>query len=285
MINYNPKVWFPFIFRLNKADTLRKLFPLMLAVGVYAGIIAYLEIEVFQLSKENKLNNVGLMHSVLGFVISLLLVFRTNTAYDRWWEGRKLWGTLTNISRNLAIKLNAYVKNEEDRAFFRLMVPNFAFALKNHLRENEDFHELDPILDLKRDKHLPNQIASKIFDRLGDLQEQKKLSGDQMLILNEEFRTFTDVCGACERIKNTPIPYTYSVFIKKFIFLYVITLPLGWVYNLGYFIIPVVIFILYAFTSLEIIAEEIENPFGTDADDLPIDQICHNIRKHVSEIL
>lgn len=285
MINYNPKVWFPFIFRLNKADTLRKLFPLMLAVGVYAGIIAYLEIEVFQLSKENKLNNVGLMHSVLGFVISLLLVFRTNTAYDRWWEGRKLWGILTNISRNLAIKLNAYVKNDEDRAFFRLMIPNFAFALKNHLRENEDFHELDPILDLKRDKHLPNQIASKIFDRLGDLQEQKKLSGDQMLILNEEFRTFTDVCGACERIKNTPIPYTYSVFIKKFIFLYVITLPLGWVYNLGYFIIPVVIFILYAFTSLEIIAEEIENPFGTDADDLPIDQICHNIRKHVSEIL
>jgi len=285
MINYNPKVWFPFIFRLNKADTLRKLFPLMLAVGVYAGIIAYLEIEVFQLSKENKLNNVGLMHSVLGFVISLLLVFRTNTAYDRWWEGRKLWGTLTNISRNLAIKLNAYVKNDEDRAFFRLMIPNFAFALKNHLRENEDFHELDPILDLKRDKHLPNQIASKIFDRLGDLQERKKLSGDQMLILNEEFKTFTEVCGACERIKNTPIPYTYSVFIKKFIFLYVITLPLGWVYNLGYFIIPVVIFILYAFTSLEIIAEEIENPFGTDADDLPIDQICHNIRKHVSEIL
>ena len=197
MINYNPKVWFPFIFRLNKADTLRKLFPLMLAVGVYAGIIAYLEIEVFQLSKENKLNNVGLMHSVLGFVISLLLVFRTNTAYDRWWEGRKLWGTLTNISRNLAIKLNAYVKSDEDRAFFRLMIPNFAFALKNHLRENEDFHELDPVLDLKRDKHLPNQIASKIFDRLGDLQEQKKLSGDQMLILNEEFRTFTDVCGAC----------------------------------------------------------------------------------------
>lgn len=285
MINYNPKVWFPFIFRLNKADTLRKLFPLMLAVGVYAGIIAYLEIEVFQLSKENKLNNVGLMHSVLGFVISLLLVFRTNTAYDRWWEGRKLWGTLTNISRNLAIKLNAYVKSDEDRAFFRLMIPNFAFALKNHLRENEDFHELDPILDLKRDKHLPNQIASKIFDRLGDLQERKKLSGDQMLILNEEFKTFTEVCGACERIKNTPIPYTYSVFIKKFIFLYVITLPLGWVYNLGYFIIPVVIFILYAFTSLEIIAEEIENPFGTDADDLPIDQICHNIRKHVSEIL
>ncbi len=128
MINYNPKVWLPFIFRLSKADTFRKLMPLMLVVGVYAGLIAYLEIEVFQLAKEHKLNNVGLMHSVLGFVISLLLVFRTNTAYDRWWEGRKLWGTLTNASRNLSIKLNAYIFGLLRRLFFRSIIPNFAFS-------------------------------------------------------------------------------------------------------------------------------------------------------------
>ena len=285
MINYNPKLWFPVIFRFNKADTLRKLAPLMLAVSVYSGIIAYLELEVFHLTKEHQLNNVGVMHGVLGFVISLLLVFRTNTAYDRWWEGRKLWGTLTNISRNLAIKLHSYIKTEEDKSFFRLMIPNFAFALKNHLRENEDYHELDPVLDLKKNHHLPNQIACQIFARLANLQKNDQISAEQMLMLNEELKAFTDVCGACERIKNTPIPYTYSVFIKKFIFFYVITLPFGWVSNLGYFIIPVIIFILYALASLELIAEEIENPFGTDADDLPIDQICHNIRKHVGEIL
>ena len=91
MINYNPKVWFPFIFRLNKVDTLRKLLPLMLLLALYSGIIAYLELEVFQLAKDHQLNNIGVMHGVLGFVISLLLVFRTNTAYDRWWEARKLW--------------------------------------------------------------------------------------------------------------------------------------------------------------------------------------------------
>lgn len=285
MINYNPKVWFPFIFKFNKVDTFRKLMPLMLVVAVYSGAIAYLELEVFQIAKEHQLNNIGVMHGVLGFVISLLLVFRTNTAYDRWWEGRKLWGTLTNISRNLAIKLHAFIKDEEDKSFFRLMIPNYAFALKNHLRENEDFHELDPVLDLKKNHHLPNQIASKIFEKLSNLNQANKISGEQMLLLNDEVKTFTNVCGACERIKNTPIPYTYSVFIKKFIFFYVITLPFGWVNNLGYFIIPVIIFILYAFASLELIAEEIENPFGTDADDLPVDQICHNIRKHVSEIL
>lgn len=283
MINYNPKVWFPFIFRFSKVDTFRKLLPLMLAVAAYSGVIAYLELEIFQITKEHQLNNIGVMHGVLGFVISLLLVFRTNTAYDRWWEGRKLWGTLTNVSRNFAIKLHTYIKSEEDKSFFRLMIPNYAFALKNHLRENEDYHELNSVLDLKRDHHFPNQIACKIFKRLSNLQQD--LTGEQMLMLNEEFSTLTNVCGACERIKNTPIPYAYSVFIKKFIFFYVITLPFGWVSNLGYFIIPVIVFIFYALTSLEIIAEEIENPFGTDADDLPIDQICHNIRKHVSEIL
>jgi putative membrane protein len=120
---------------------------------------------------------------------------------------------------------------------------------------------------------------------LNRLREEGKLNSEQLWLVNEEFKSLTDICGACERIKNTPIPYTYSVFIKKFIFLYVFTLPFGWVNSIGYLIIPVIMFILYAFASLELIAEEIENPFGTDANDLPVDQICHNIRKHVSEII
>ncbi|KAA8474650.1 putative membrane protein [Arcticibacter tournemirensis] len=285
MINYNPKVWFPFIFKFNKTDTLRRLFPLMCLAAVYSGVVAWLELEYFQLSKNSYVSNVGLMHSVLGFVISLLLVFRTNTAYDRWWEGRKQLGALTNSARNLAIKLHAFIKDEEDKHFFRLMIPNYAFALKNHLRENDDFHELDPVLDLKRNHHLPNQIASKIFARVIDLEQQGKLSADAIWLINEEIKSLTDICGACERIKNTPIPYTYSVFIKKFIFFYILTLPFGWVFNIGYLIIPVIVFILYAFASLELIAEEIENPFGKDDNDLPVDQICHNIRKHVSEML
>lgn len=285
MINYNPKVWFPFIFKFNKTDTLRRLFPLMCLAAVYSGVVAWLELEFFQLSKNSYVSNVGLMHSVLGFVISLLLVFRTNTAYDRWWEGRKQLGALTNSSRNLAIKLHAFIKEEEDKHFFRLMIPNYAFALKNHLRENDDFHELDPVLDLKRNHHLPNQIASKIFTQVIGLEQQGKLSADAIWLINEEIKSLTDICGACERIKNTPIPYTYSVFIKKFIFFYILTLPFGWVFNIGYLIIPVIVFILYAFASLELIAEEIENPFGKDDNDLPVDQICHNIRKHVSEML
>ena len=257
----------------------------MVGVGVYSWAIAYVELNYLNLEDSQFLRNVGMMHSVLGFVISLLLVFRTNTAYDRWWEGRKVWGGLTNTSRNMAIKVNAMVRSEEDRRFFRLMIPNFAFALKNLLRENENFDELDPILDLKRGRHLPNQIAGAIYSRVNALHENGALTTAQTLALTDDVKALTDQTGACERIKNTPIPFTYSVFIKKFIFFYVVTLPFGWSFSLGYYVIPVVILILYALASLELIAEEIENPFGTDDNDLPTDQICHNIRKHVGELL
>lgn len=284
MINYNPKDWFTFIFHFSKVDTFRKLLPLMIGIGLYAAGIAYVELNYLSKKHAEFLKNVGILHTVLGFVISLLLVFRTNTAYDRWWEGRKLWGALTNSSRNLAMKINAFIQGKDDKSFFRQAISTYAFALKSHLRGNEEY-EIDPVLDLKREKHMPNQVASSIYTRLACLNREGKLQDTHLRIINEELKNFTDICGACERIKNTPIPFTYSVFIKKFVFFYVMTLPFGWALSLGYYIVPVVILILYAFASLELIAEEIENPFGTDANDLPIDPICHNIRKHVSEII
>ncbi len=106
-----------------------------------------------------------------------------------------------------------------------------------------------------------------------------------ILMQNEELKSFTDNCGACERIKNTPIPFSYSIFLKKFIFFYVMTLPFGYVFSLGYYTIPVVIFIFYVLASLELIAEEIEDPFGGDANDLPTAKIASNIKKHVEELL
>jgi putative membrane protein len=95
----------------------------------------------------------------------------------------------------------------------------------------------------------------------------------------------THVCGACERIKNTPIPLAYSAFIKKFIIFYTMTLPVGYVFSIGYFVVIAVPFILYVLASLELIGESIEEPFGIDQDDLPIDKIAANIRKHCHEII
>jgi putative membrane protein len=287
MISYNPKEWFSFIFRFHKGDTFRKLIPIMAGIAVYSAIIAFLEIEYFQLSETSHIKNVTVMHTMLGFVISLLLVFRTNTAYDRWWEGRKMWGALVNNSRNLALKLAVMLQDKEDKEIMRKLIPAYSSVLSLHLKNVDISHELfdDATLSADHYKHKPNQIAKTMMAKINELYQQGKITGDQLIILNAEIQSFTDICGACERIKNTPIPYSYSAFIKKFIFAYVITLPFGYVFQLGYYVIPVVVFIFYVLASLELIAEEIEDPFGNDPNDLPTAKIAENIRKNVEELI
>ena len=287
MVQYNPKDWFTFIFRFHKADTFRTLFPLMIAIGIYSGLIGYLEVVYWKLADTSYIKNITIMHGMLGFVISLLLVFRTNTAYDRWWEGRKMWGSLVNNSRNFAIKLSVILDNESDKTFFRETITNYALLLHQHLSDSDTSQQLFDDVDLEIDhhKHRPNQVAKLMFQKLNDLYIEKKISGNQLIILNAEIQSFTDICGACERIKNTPIPYSYSAFLKKFIFFYVMTLPFGYAFSLGYYVVPVIVFIFYVLASLELIAEEIEDPFGDDENDLPTMKMAENIRKNVLELI
>ena len=221
----------------------------------------------------------------------MLLVFRTNTAYDRWWEGRKLWGSLVNNSRNLAIKLSAFLDKEDqvNRSYFTALIPAFAMVLSKHLNKESTRLELfeDNLFSnrIKFDKHVPNQVSAMITRRVNKLYREGKITGDQLILLGPELQSFADVCGACERIKNTPIPYSYSVFIKKFIFFYVMTMPFGFVFSLGYLMIPLVCFIFYILASLELIAEEIEDPFNNDSNDIPTKKIAENIGNQINEIL
>lgn len=292
MISYDPKEWLVFLFTVNKAETVRKLFPLLLLAAGYAWLVAWLEMEVWQLSENSYLRNITVLHTLLGFVISFALVFRTNTAYDRWWEGRKLWGSLVNNSRNLAMKIAALLpEGHPDRVYFRSAIPAYAQVLREHLGSEDArialFAGLPESVQehLDKSQHLPNQVALQMIKRTYQLRRNGTISEAELLTLNAELQSFTDICGACERIRNTPIPYSYSSFIKKFIFAYVITLPFGFVFTLGYYVVPIVVFVLYVLGSLELIAEEIEEPFGTDANDLPLDKIAYNIRTHIHELV
>ena len=205
-------------------------------------------------------------------------------------KGENYGVSLVNNSRNMALKMDQLLDTSESEArqFFRAMIPNFAFSLKNHLRQHAvepEFTEspLFSVRNLRLSEHVPQQIALAIFGKLNDLQRQHILLPEHLLLLNSEIQSLMDICGACERIKNTPIPFSYSSFIKKFIFIYCLTLPLGYVSNLHYLVIPLVVFVFYVLASLEIIAEEIENPFGTDDNDLPLDTICKGIQKTVTQ--
>ena len=288
MIEYNPKSWFRLIFEFHKSDTLRQLFKTILIFSIYSSILLYLEIHY------TKFKSTIAIHSLLGFVIGLLLVFRTNTAYDRWWEGRKIWGELTNTSRNLAMKINAVLQEEnmKDRDFFASMISNFAYSAKNHLRNNDENY-LKEIFncpgfnkkEIKKDDHIPNLVAASIFKKTHELFKKDIITGNLLITIDTQIKSLVDVIGGCERIKNTPIPYSYNIFLKKFIFIYSLSLPFGLVSDLGYWAIPISTFILYVLCSLELLAEEIEDPFGKDDNDLPLDTMCKGIKNNINSIL
>ncbi|MCF8258150.1 MAG: hypothetical protein K9J06_11385 [Flavobacteriales bacterium] len=288
MISYNPKEWFSIIFQFHRSDTLRTLMPAILGLAVLSGVICFVEIELIDLAYTSTMA----MHSLVGFVISMLLVFRTNTAYERWWEGRRQWGALVNVSRNLAMRLAVTIPADDiaARYYFRILITNYAFALKEHLRngaqrsemEGHAHFDLDAVL---AQAHVPNAIAQRIYAALLRLRADGRISEQQLISFDTLHKEFTDITGACERIRKTPIPYSYSSFIKKFIFLYVLSLPFGIISDFGYVTIPVTIFVFYILASLELIAEEIEDPFGSDTNDLPTDQIARSIQASVREIL
>jgi len=292
MILYNPREWLKPLFFFHRSDTFRKLLPLLAGLGLFTAFVAWLEINYLQLSATSYVRNVPMMHNLLGFAISMLLVFRTNTAYDRWWEGRKMWGNLVNSSRNIALKVDAILSldYEQNKKFTGRLLSRFAHELHLHLRReitrtslDDQPHEEIPGLDRK--KHVPLQIAGLLQKEIQHLYRQQLITGDQLLGLNSDVNALMEICGACERIKNTPIPYSYSSFIKKFVAIYVLTLPFGYVFSLGYIAIPVVMFIFYVLASLELIAEEIEDPFGDDVNDLPMHKLAETIQENITAIL
>ncbi len=286
MITYNPKDWFKLIIQFHKSDTFRRLIPAMIGIGVFTALVVTFEVYVLHWSYAN----ITIIHSILGFVLSMLLVFRTNTAYDRWWEGRKIWGDIVNNSRNLALRITTYLTENEDKEELLRYIYHYNYLLKCHLRKKAFSHVIHELNEktkeyLLNSKHPPNAMAKLIFAKLNELYIQKKLNDNQLLLLNEELKSFTNNCGACERIKNTPIPYSYNLFLKKIIFLYVFTIPFAFGPDFRYTTIVISIVVLYVFASIELIAEEIEDPFGDDDNDLPLDQICNNIKANLLELL
>jgi ion channel-forming bestrophin family protein len=286
MVIYNPKDWWRLIFAFHKSDTFRMMLPGIIGVAFFTGIVAYIENEVFHAT----FKNTTAIHGLVGFVLSLLLVFRTNTAYERWWEGRKAWGSFVNNSRNLALKLSVLSLSQDQKKIFADLISNYIYATKEHLRgfssaEDLVFNDTYDINYYLGVQHLPNRVMKAIYQEINILHSQKIISGEQLLFLNEELRSFTDNVGICERIKRTPIPYSYSLYLKKIIFIYVFTMPIGFVREFGYWAMPIVSMVFYVFGSIELLAEEIEDPFGTDANDLPTDQIFETIKANIDEIM
>jgi ion channel-forming bestrophin family protein len=283
-----PPLWVTVVFDFHKTPTLRKILIYSVIAGLYTFILDYLENHILHVDFKPP----TVIFTLMGTVLGLLLVFRTNTAYDRWWSGRILLSTLTNSSRSMAMKLNAYLdKNDlKNRTFFAVMMTNHAFAMKENLRNGIILEELDEmefgLLDrLEKAYHVPNEIISIMNERITEIYRAGKLADAEVMELTKHTDIASDVNGSCERIRTSPVPLSYSVHLKKFMIFFGIICPFGFIHDLDYWSVLIVMLIIYALAGLDAIGEEIEDPFGQDENDLPIDKICNSIRSNVQALL
>ncbi len=258
------------------------LFALSLAVVYFHGII---------LSFKVPLNPTPL--TMFGFVLALFLGFRNSASYDRYWEARKLWGSLLNVSRSLtrqALTLRSSAVDEPSTREFVKLLSAFSYALKHQLRDT------DPQEDLKSrlgEKHLvkvmeakfkPAVIINLLSEWVHKARHNLRIDSIQQARFDENLDKLAEILGGCERIASTPIPYSYRVLLHRTVYIYCLLLPFGLVDTLGWITPFIVVFIAYTFVAFDTIADEIEEPFGMQANDLALNSMCNMIEETVSEL-
>jgi putative membrane protein len=233
---------------------------------------------------------------VPSIVLGLLLVFRTNTAYDRFWEGRKFWGMLINNVRNLARRIWVAIEEKDPqdielkKSALRLL-PAFAVAMKLHLRQEAVNPELEPLMSpaqyqkLKSMNNPPLEIAFWIEDYLQEQYERNCLDVYQLTGMKDLINSMIDVLGGCERILKTPIPLAYAIHLKQLLLLYCLALPFQMVKDLTWGTGPIVALISFTLFGIEEIGIEIENPFQHDTNDLPLDSICATMQRNIGDLI
>ncbi|MEG4808164.1 bestrophin family ion channel [Microcoleus sp. F8-D3] len=281
--------WFKVVLQV-RGSVIPSILPRVLVCGgfgVFISLLHFFELPV----------SLPMLSSIVpSIVLGLLLVFRTNTAYERFWEGRKFWGTLINNVRNLARQIWVAIEEKDPqdielkKSVLRLL-PAFAVALKLHLRQESVNPELEPLMSpahyqkLKSMNNPPLEIAFWIEDYLHEQYEDNCVDVYQLTAMKELLNSMIDVLGGCERILKTPIPMAYAIHLKQLLLLYCLALPFQMVNDLSWGTGPIVALISFTLFGIEEIGIEIENPFGHDANDLPLTNICATMKRNIDDLI
>lgn len=266
---------------LASSKTLAYVAGLALLVGAYSLLPIWLEYSSYQ----NANNTPSEFHGVLSLIIGLLLVFRTNTAYSRWWEARILWGGLVNACRNIGIKFTCSESlNDETRPRVLQLIVAFPVALRCHLREEiDDATERSLRLLVGNAAHIPQAIAAQLYEIAWDAKHTGQIDGDEIRMLDVELLRLMDICGGCERILKTRIVKSYRVFARQCVFIFLASLPWALVQDFKIWTLLITIITAYFMLGLETVAEHVETPFGHDEDDLDLESLCATIEATVCE--
>lgn len=281
MIRYDPHVWRSTFFAIHgsmvRAIGLRSLW-----VTLVATVLTWVHYHVAPIS----LSSISSVHGIVSTAMGLLLVFRTNASYDRWWEGRKLWGAIVNTCRNLARQAVVHLSTSPERLETVLRLVRAYPPAATHLLRNKQWNapELFSSADSTRSlakTHPPLAICTALSEQLKAAHAEGQLSDILFTALDADTHQLVDCIGACERIHKTPIPFAYVVHLRRGLVIYCATLPLALVNTFGWYNLLIVYVISYILFGIEEIGVEIEDPFGHDANDLPLEQISEGIDRNV----
>ncbi len=236
------------------------------------------------------------VHSLLGVALGLLLVFRTNASYDRYWEGRKLLGQINNRARDLMRQSAAYIEGDDAdakgaRAEIRRLVVLFYSLVRQHLRAERDLSKLradatpEERAALEPASTRPALALAWLSRHLGDNVRAGRIRDAAFQKMDDNLTSFVDAYGGCERILRTPIPFAYAQHIKAFLSLFCFTVPFALVDSLHQYTPVAAAVIAYGLFGIEEIGVEIEDPFGTDPNDLPLDAIGERIAEDAKSVL
>ncbi|WP_412480363.1 bestrophin family protein [Azonexus sp. IMCC34839] len=231
--------------------------------------------------------------TLMGIALAIFLGFRNSVSYDRFWEARKQWGMLLVVARALVNKLLSVLPDENHRALREQVtrsVAAFAYALKHQVRGTDAAVDMAKRLKTETlaaidDKQFPAQVVLReIGKQLVAERRAGQIADMEWLAMDRSLEQLGEVAGACERIANTPIPYTYRVLMNRTIVIYCLLLPIGLTTTLGWLTPLIATFVAYTFLALEMVGEQLEEPFGTEANDLALDAMCHTIECATCEL-
>lgn len=285
MIDYSPHHWWRHLLDI-RGSMVREIVLRVLSTVFFAVVVTYVHTRVRPLAISDK------PHAFIGLALGLLLVFRTNASYDRYWEGRKLWGAIVNSSRNLARRAAIQLGETPQRLNTLLgWLIAFPYATMHGLRGERGLDRgaalLTPV-DIEKTlaaEHPALHVSLEASKILLAARRDGQLSDIEHAALEGELSTLVDCLGACERIVKTPLPFPYVVHLRRALILYCLTLPLALVGSFSWMTIVASLLLTYILYGIEEIGVEIENPFEKEENDLPLERICRTIEDNLRQLL
>ena len=287
MIEYDTKRWTRILFRVH-GSVLPRIWPRVVLVAGVAVVLT-----AAQLEGGIEIPTSSVLHSIVGVALGLLLVFRTNSSYDRFWEGRKIIGLMVNQTRNLARQSASYLSQSSPEVRRRMgcyIIAYFA-VIRRSLRRERDAAELTALLTEAEISQLRTVSAPPLLVArwISDVLQQEALAGrlnDRLLVaLDNNVKDINDYWGDAERILKTPVPFAYAHHIKGFLMVFCLTVPVSLIGSMGWFTPLGAMIVAYGLLGIDEIGVEIEEPFGYDANDLPMDGIGETIARNVCDAL